>query len=444
MDGGLTGGRFDPATGRRDALRILLSAYACEPLKGSEPGVGWHWAMALARSGHEVWVITRANNRDSIERALRAEPRPHPSFMYYDLPAWGRWWKSGSRGVRLYYVLWQWGAYRAVRQLNRVCRFDIVHHITFGVFRHPSFMAFLGVPFVFGPLGGGEVAPPQLRETFPLRGRVLDAVRDFANRVARIDPLMAAIYRRSAAILCKTRETLHAIPEKYREKCLIQVEVGTDAPHPDRVRREPRDKRQFQVLYVGRLIYWKGLHLGLRAFAQFSATHPDARLTVIGGGRDERWLRGIAHRLGIASAVTWMPWLERSQVMQAYAQHDAFLFPSLHDSSGNVVLEAMCCEVPVICLEVGGPAALVDSSCGFRVGAGEPHRVVDGLARALAMLAENPALGRTMGEAGARRARQQFSWARQVTRMEGIYFALCSGRPVTRIRERPIVRRGAG
>jgi hypothetical protein len=94
----------------------------------------------------------------AIESALRAEPRPHPSFMYYDLPAWRRWWKSGGRGVRLYYLLWQWGAYRAARQLNRVCRFDVVHHITSGIFRHPSFMAFLDVPFAFGPLGGGEAA----------------------------------------------------------------------------------------------------------------------------------------------------------------------------------------------------------------------------------------------------------------------------------------------
>ena len=48
-------------------MKILLSAYACEPNKGSEPGVGWHWALELGYLGHDVWVLTRANNRPAIE-----------------------------------------------------------------------------------------------------------------------------------------------------------------------------------------------------------------------------------------------------------------------------------------------------------------------------------------------------------------------------------------
>ena len=50
-------------------MKILVSAYACEPGKGSEPGAGWLWARAAARR-HEVWVLTRANNREAIEAAL--------------------------------------------------------------------------------------------------------------------------------------------------------------------------------------------------------------------------------------------------------------------------------------------------------------------------------------------------------------------------------------
>ena len=50
-------------------LKVLASAYACEPEKGSEPGAGWNWVKQIARF-HEVWVITRANNRLSIDQAL--------------------------------------------------------------------------------------------------------------------------------------------------------------------------------------------------------------------------------------------------------------------------------------------------------------------------------------------------------------------------------------
>lgn len=51
-------------------MKILLSAYACEPNKGSEPGVGWGWATELAKH-HQVWVLTRDNNQPVIEEYLR-------------------------------------------------------------------------------------------------------------------------------------------------------------------------------------------------------------------------------------------------------------------------------------------------------------------------------------------------------------------------------------
>jgi glycosyltransferase involved in cell wall biosynthesis len=374
-----------------------------------------------------VRVLTRANNRETIETALAANPVANLDFAYYDLPAWMRRWKNhAGLWARLYYLLWQLGAYGVARQLCREVKFDIVHHITFGVFRHPSFMAFLGPPFVFGPVGGGESAPRGLRKTFPLRGYLIDLVRDLANWVVHIDPLMAAVFRRSAATLCKTGETLRSIPARFRGRCLVQVELGMDE-RPARVLRKPNEDGVFRVLYVGRLVYWKGLHLGLMAFAEFCRKHPGARLTVIGRGPDEAWLHELADGLGLRDAVTWIPYLERAAVMRTYLRHDAFLFPSLHDSSGNVVLEALSSGVPVVCLDSGGPAVLVDPSCGFKVRPGEPQQVVEDLARALCALAENPELTRAMGQAAESRAREHFSWTHQVSRMEQLYYAVSPG-----------------
>src|SRR5512134_2958245 len=111
-------------------LRILLSAYACEPDDGAEAGVGWRWALALAQAGHEVWVITRASNCGAIERALASRRDLSLHVLYYDLPGWARGWKRGARRVRTSYVLWQWGAYRLARHLCRNVHFDVAHHIT--------------------------------------------------------------------------------------------------------------------------------------------------------------------------------------------------------------------------------------------------------------------------------------------------------------------------
>lgn len=412
------------ALSRDPGLRILLSAYACEPGKGSEPGIGWKWALNLAAAGHEVWVVTRENNRPSIESALRQQPVAGLRFAYYDLPSWARWWKKGGRGVHLYYLLWQWGAFGAARRLCRQTDFDLVHHITFGVFRQPSFMAFLGLPFVFGPLGGGERAPRALRRGFPLGGRLRDALRDVANAVARFDPLMRAVYRRCTVILCKTRETLESIPSRYRGKCRLQLEIGTDyrdlyeqGPQP------PEASAGLRVLYVGRLVYMKGLHLGLRAFASLLRRYDDARLTIVGTGPEEPRLRRLAGQLGIAHAVRWVPWLPQREVMAVYPRHDAFLFPSLHDSSGNAVLEALSCGLPVVCLDLGGPGVLVDGSCGVRVSGSDEDAVTVELSRALQTLADDEILRQRLARGALMRANENFSWFNQTERMNCVYAA---------------------
>src|SRR3954471_9943399 len=111
-------------------MRILVSAYACEPGKGSEPGVGWMWCRLLARFG-EVTVITRANNRPSIEAASSIPEFSHLHFEYVDLPPWARRWKRGAKGARLYYVLWQFAALKRARRLVSDTKFDLAWHVTF-------------------------------------------------------------------------------------------------------------------------------------------------------------------------------------------------------------------------------------------------------------------------------------------------------------------------
>jgi hypothetical protein len=85
-------------------MKILISAYACEPGKGSEPGAGWNWIMEAARH-NEVWAITRANNRGAIEIESAKGITPDVNWIYYDLPRWARFWKKGARGMRIYYYL---------------------------------------------------------------------------------------------------------------------------------------------------------------------------------------------------------------------------------------------------------------------------------------------------------------------------------------------------
>ena len=402
-------------------LKLLISAYACEPGKGSEPGVGWRWALETAALGHEVWVLTRRNNAVGIAHQLAALGHPpNLNFLYYDLPRSMRWWKRGGFTVHLYYLLWQWGAYKFMRARIAEHRFDAVHHLTFGVVRQPSFMGRLGLPFVVGPLGGGERAPRAMRRPLSLSGRIKDNLRDAGNWIARYDPFVRQMYAQAALILMKTPQSLAWLPEKYQHKAHCLLEIGIDPPEQALAAElEPvRHGATLHVLYVGRFLYWKGMDLGLRAIAELRRRGVPVRLTMIGQGSEKsRWQR-LTAELRLADCVTWVPWMKQHDLFAAYRTYGALLFPSLHDSSGNVVLEAMAGGLPVVCLDLGGPAQLVDAHCGRVVPAQDANQAVQGLADALAELAHNPALVATL-RAGAQAKAQTYGWQDVVAQVWG-------------------------
>jgi glycosyltransferase involved in cell wall biosynthesis len=311
-----------------------------------------------------VHVLTRANNVRAIENELAKVSGLKLAIHGYDLPKWARWWKKGSRGMRLYYVLWQRGAYRYAQKLHARQRFDLVHHITFGVFRHPSFMGRLGIPFIFGPIGGGEYAPQSLLRSLPLRGRIAERMRNAANRAASFDPLVQGAFRRATLICCNTAETMERVPAHYRGKTICVHDVASDAAA---IASNPSPGAGPRFLFVGRLLYWKGVHLALRALAELRREVPDAEFTIVGDGRDRAWLEALVQQLNLGKAVQWRGWLPRAEVQQLYAAHCAFLFPSLHDSGGTVVLEAMSQGLPVICLDLGGPGSILPAGCGAKI-----------------------------------------------------------------------------
>ncbi len=373
-------------------MRILLSAYACEPGKGSEQGVGWHWATELARLGHEVAVITRANNRPLLERTLADAPIAGLHFHYYDLPRWAKWWKRGGRGVQLYHWLWQHGAYRLARQLTQKMQFDLVHHLTFGVIRQPSFMGRLGLPFVIGPLAGGEVTPALLRRSFPAKEAFWERLREASNKIAYWNPSIPAMYRQATLIFYKTPETLAALPAACRQKSRMQVEIGVEAR---RILREPEAQvARAEFLYAGHLLYLKGLHLALKALCELRKDLPNTTLTLIGKGEAEAGLRRLSAKLGLGDSVQWLGWMPQEELWAHYGRYTAFVFPSLHDSGGSVVLEALSQALPVICLNTGGPGAILSPSCGIKVPVENRNEaeVVGDLKAAMEKLARDPAL----------------------------------------------------
>ena len=402
-------------------MKVLLSAYACEPGRGSEPGVGWRWTKQIARFA-EVWVITRANNREAIEKALKEAPLPNVHWVYFDLPRWARFWKKGQRGIHLYYYLWQIGIYPVARRLHREVRFDLAHHVTFVNYWMPSFLAWLPVPFIWGPVGGGESAPQAFYKTFSWRGKLYERLRDLARWLGEHDPFTRITAKKAALALATTPETAARLKRLGAPRVEILSQVALSDEEISLLGNlPPRAGNPFRLLSLGRLLHWKGFHLGLQAFARFVRDFPESEYWLIGNGPERRNLERLAQRLGVAEKVRFWGALPREEALGKLAEVEVLVHPSLHDSGGWACVEAMAAGRPVICLDLGGPALQVTEETGFKIPAHTPEQAVAEMAEAMRRLAMDGTLRQYMGEAARRQVREAFSWERKGEEIRYIY-----------------------
>lgn len=389
-------------------MRVLLSAYACEPGRGSEPEVGWRWAIELAECGHQVWVLTRANNRVVIEKEEPATRWPNLHFEYFDLSDTWLWLKR-VLGVNAYYHAWQLWATRVVEDLHKQWQFDVVHHVTFVVARHPSCLRVLGnsgVPFVFGPVAGGECVPPGLLGGTPLGFRLVELVRPLLNRIVMLAPSVRRTLDAAQRIVVTSPQTMALLPKHARPKATVALAISLPAaPVPARPRRLPAG-RPVRALFVGRFVALKGAHLALHAIADARRQGLSIELTLVGGGPQQDALARLAQEIGLGDCVTLLPWCAREQLDAVYEGHDLLLFPSMRDSGGLVVLEALAHGLPVVCLKLGGPGVVVDDSCGEAVIASSTREAIRRLAEALDRVAGSPSTYEDCSRGAIARARR--------------------------------------
>jgi len=402
-------------------MKILLSAYSCVPGKGSEPGVGWN-AVEQAARFNDVWVLTHGEGREEINAAAASGALPNVRFVVLDLPPWALFWKKDRRGQRVHYYLWQLAAYFVGLRLHRKVGFDLVHHVTFVQYSVPSFLSLLPIPFIWGPVGGGESAPPAFWRCLSSRGKIFELLRSLARRVGECDPFVRCTARRAAVGLATTEETARRMRMLGCKRVSVRSESGLGPEEIRRLSLAPfRQSGPLRLLSVGRLVHVKAFDLGLRAFAQIQHRFPGTEYWIVGQGPERKRLETLACELGITAKVRFLGHIAREQVLEKVTECDVLVHPSLHDSGGWVCLEAMAAGRPVVCLDLGGPAVQVTADTGIKVTANTPGQAVADLAKAFLQLAEDPELRIRMGEASRQRVEEHFAWLRKGDSMNTIY-----------------------
>jgi glycosyltransferase involved in cell wall biosynthesis len=413
-------------------LKVLISAYACSPYQGSEPGVGWGFVAALAKR-HDLWVIVEEEKfRRDIERYLAENPEFSQSVRFQFLR------KRRNRQLRKlwppsyywYYRRWHKEALTLAQTLHREVGFDLVHQLTMVGFREPGYLWNLGIPFVWGPVGGMGLFPWRFLPMMGSYGAFYYLGYNLYNYLQTrfsTRPRRAALAAGVGLITATPENQIGA--EKYWDcSSTLISEVGLP-PAAALVPTRRQTGEPLRLVWTGLHIPRKALDLALAALASL----PEGtawQLHVLGeGARTSRW-RSQAQALGLADRCHFHGWLARDKAMQVMASSHLMLITSLRDLTSTVTVEALALGLPIVCLDHCGFGGVVNGSCGIKVPVTTPHEVTEVLTAAIAKLAADEASRFELAKGAVLRA-LDYSWEKKGEVVDGIYRRLLADRSVS-------------
>ena len=366
--------------------------------------------------------MTAPYNRPFIEAHLRRHPVDGLHMIYVEVPAWVAWLRKQHYQTFLYLHYWHWqrAAYHHARHWQQKVDFDVVHHVTYGSLQMGSRLGELGLPFVFGPIGGGQSAPQAFR-AYMKRGWYVEKLRDFFS-----DSVLMNLYNTEATLRAAdlVLTTNHETYERARQLGASSVKMALDSGLPPEFYPDTLPERTpgptLRLLWVGSMIPRKGVLL----LIDMMATLPDAvTLTLVGSGPQAELIQQRIAQLGLSQRVQCLGRVPYEQVRNHYASHDAFVFSSFRDSFGTQLLEAMAYGLPIITLDHQGAHTFVPEEAGIKVEPTDPSTTIAHMSQAIQHLLRFPDERAEMGRQAYAYALTQ-QWPHKVADMMREYESL--------------------
>lgn len=428
-------------------LRILIVAEHASMKFGGEAALPVHYFRELRQRKIETWLVVHERTRDEL---LTEFPMDYDRIYFVPDSRWHRLLFSiGSHLPRkiseitsgfAMMMLTQLYQRRLIKKLVQNKQVDLIHQPIFVSPKIPSLIFGLGAPVVIGPMNGGMTFPPAFRHH---EGKLVTCAVFIGRLLSNLLNTLIPGKKLAATLLVANQRTRKALPAGVRGKVVELVENGVDVllwrskfsahtklngltphllhPNEDSTKRELRPVR---FIFMGRLLGWKGLDLLLPAFKQVLDQLP-ATLEIIGDGAAQNGLIQLAADLGINDeqntsnkgdrlpAIQFSGWLPQKECARRLQSADVLVLPSLFESGGAVVLEAMATGLPVIATKWGGPTDYLDESCGVLVSPQSREEFIHGLSTAMMQLAQSPALREKMGRTGRHRVLNAFDWQKK-------------------------------
>lgn len=392
-------------------MKILYIAYSCSPVAGSEDRVGWNIPL-VASKRNEVFLITKEEKRKEIEPFMKKYPN-NMHIYYVDIPSF---YKKIFNGF-LYSArlnIWHKKVMALAKELCEKENIDIVHQITPMEFRAiGDYGAITKIKYVCGPLGGGEYVPDGLWD-YTKGYRTIETIRKFMNVFYRMKYNITGRFKRCDYFIYANKETCDYVGIGNH----IETEMAVDYVLSEVLEKIVSDKCVFLV--VGRAIYRKG-HRFLFDVLKSLRTDKDFEVRILGNGPDMKYLKSIYEQDDfLQKHVTFVGRIPFTEMKKEYDKANVLLMPSIRETTGSVLLEAMSNGLPIIAMDKFGSGLLVNDSIGWTFGGKTKADYFKSFADAMMECINSPEIVRLKG-ANMIKESDKYTWLKKVEHFENIY-----------------------
>lgn len=393
-------------------MNILYLAFACNPYAGSEAQCGWSWAMGM-RKFAQVSVVTRTENKQDIQRYLQTNQIEDLHVYYCDIPNVLNVYYKTHKAYHLYYLVWQQIAFQFVKKIYKKDHFDVLHHITLGDFRYLGPYWKLGIKVVFGPVGGAQVTP-EVFTPYIAQEKKNEKFRKWINEWVVKNPFYRNALNHAELVLAANRETQKFLQRFMDEpkRCELLTENGVQAANLNGY-IEKKQSETTVLLWAGRMVNRKGLSFLLDVLYQIPR-NKSFRMVFVGDGPERFVLEKKAILLGLKNKIYFAGKVSYEEMQAFYRQADVFVFPSLRETTGTVLFEAMSNGLPIITFNQNGAQLLLDETCGRLINIDcSLQKIQELFVATIIEMIDNPEKREQLGRNAYERIVSQYVWERK-------------------------------
>ncbi len=417
--------------------KILVMTYAVSPYRGSEYSVAWNYITFMSKY-HDLTVLygmsdNHMGDNESMQRWLLENELPHVRFVYVTPSKFANWLNWFNRHDILVYTfyfafqIWQKCAYKMAQKLMQSEHFDLIHNVGPIGYREPGYLWKLGLPYVWGPIGGANNSPESLMKYLPVMSKLKHRFRTFANSIQlRYNPRLTRALKATDALFTATSENQQAFKKLYKKNSICIPENCINGNiHLDTSKFENIDK--YRLLIVGRIDPGKNIKLFLDALTLIMHKQ-QVCVDIVGDGPLKQSLSEYAQQKEIDNLISWHGQLPRDKVLQMYDMAHLHIITSISEGNPTTIWEAMVCGTPTLSFDHCGMHDTLKGGAGILIPISPTYdENVERIANAIDYVVGNATTMRKLADNTVERAKQ-YTWERRCNFWNDVYEQLLNER----------------